>query len=71
MRVLKDMLQFEKQKGEEAETQFKTQKKLLAREVKNLRSEVLAKQAERDAYKDELRTLRQAVSSQSQYSSRR
>jgi hypothetical protein len=56
------MADFEKQKAEEAEGQFRTQKKLLAREIKTLRSEVQARTAERDMYREELRNLRQTVS---------
>jgi len=62
--MLKDMVAFEKHRVEELETQFKNTKKLLVKEVKTLRSEVLAKQAERDAYRQQLHELRQSVSQQ-------
>lgn len=58
------MLQYERHRGEEAETQFKAQKKLLAKEIKSLRSEVLARQSERDGYRDQLKELRQSVALQ-------
>lgn len=69
IRVLKDMLNFEKQKADDTEAQFRHQKKILAKEIKCLRGEVLAKQSERDSYRDELQILRRSLSSS--YSNRR
>ena len=63
IRVLKDMLSFEKQKADDAEAQFRHQKKILAKEIKSLRAEVLARQSERDSYRDELQILRRSLSS--------
>lgn len=58
------MVSFEKHRAEETEAQFKNQKKLLVKEVKTLRSEVIARQAERDAYRQQLHELRQSVAQQ-------
>jgi len=58
VRVLQDMLGFERRKAEENEGQWRQQKKILAKEVKSLRNEVLVRQKERDAYRDELRNVR-------------
>lgn len=58
------MVSFEKHRSEELEAQSKNQKKVLVKEVKTLRSEVLARQAERDAYRQQLHELRQSVAQQ-------
>jgi chromosome segregation ATPase len=58
VRVLQDMLGFERRKAEENEGLWRQQKKILAKEVKNLRNEVLMRQKERDAYRDELHNVR-------------
>ena len=58
VRVLQDMLGFERRKAEENEGQWRQQKKILAKEVKSLRNGVLVRQKERDAYRDELRNVR-------------
>lgn len=58
VRVLQDMLSFERQKADGNEAQWRQQKKILAKEVKSLRAEVLLRQKERDAYRDELRNVR-------------
>jgi chromosome segregation ATPase len=57
VRLLHEMLGFERRKAEENEGQWRQQKKILAKEVKSLRNEVLACQKERDAYRDELRNV--------------
>jgi polyhydroxyalkanoate synthesis regulator phasin len=62
VRVLQDLLQFEKEKNEELDGKFKAEKKVLAKGIKSLRSEVLARQAERDNYKQQLDELRRSVS---------
>lgn len=61
IRYLDDSLQFERHKLEEKEAEFRAQKRILAKEIKTLRSEVLARQAERDSYKEQLKELRQSI----------
>lgn len=61
-KVLEDMLRFEKQRGEAAESAFKAQKKLLVTEVKKLRTSNLALKAECDDLRQQLKDLRTSVS---------
>jgi chromosome segregation ATPase len=56
-RVLRDMLAFERSQAEARGGEFRQQKRLLAKEVKSLRAELLLCQRERDAYRDDLRAL--------------
>jgi hypothetical protein len=51
--VMGDMLQFERQKLQEKEREWKATKKVLVKEVKSLRAQVAMLQAEQDSYRDE------------------
>lgn len=62
IRVLEDMLRFEKQRGEAEEAAFKAQKKLLVAEVKKLRTTNVALKAECGDLRQQLKDLRQSVS---------
>ncbi len=55
--MLRDMLAFERSQAEARGGEFRQQKRLLAKEVKALRTELLLCQRERDAYRDDLRSL--------------
>jgi chromosome segregation ATPase len=59
--VLSDMLQFERQKVKENEREWKATKKLLVKEVKGCRAQILALQAERDGFREQNDALRKAV----------
>jgi hypothetical protein len=59
--VLQDMLQFERERFIEYEKDAKTTKKVLVKEIKLCRNQIVALQAERDAYKEQNQTLQKAV----------
>lgn len=59
--ALRDMLAFERAQAEARSGEFRAQKRLLAKEVKSLRSELLVCQRERDAYRHDLRALRESA----------
>ena len=61
--VLSDMLQFERQKVKENERDWKATKKLLVKEVKTCRVQIVALQAERDGFREQNDVLRKAVMS--------
>lgn len=63
--VLSDMLQFERQKLKENERDWKATKKLLVKEVKGCRAQIVALQAERDGFREQNDGLRKAVMSNS------
>jgi hypothetical protein len=64
--VMGDMLQFEREKWTENEREWRATKKLLVKEVKNCRKQMMVLQAERDGYREQNEVLRKAVlSSQS------
>ena len=59
--VMGDMLQYEREKLSENEREWKTTKKLLIKEVKCCRAQILALQAERDGYREQNESLQKAV----------
>jgi chromosome segregation ATPase len=59
--VISDMLQFEREKLADQEREWKMTKKLLVKEVKNCRSQIIALQSERDGYREQSETLRRAL----------
>lgn len=63
--VISDMLQFEREKLADQEREWKMTKKLLVKEVKNCRSQIIALQSERDGYREQSDTLRRALLSPS------
>ena len=63
--VISDMLQFEREKLVDQEREWKMTKKLLVKEVKNCRLQIIALQSERDGYREQSDTLRRALLSPS------
>jgi predicted RNA-binding protein with RPS1 domain len=61
LKVLEDMLQFERQNLATQEASFKQAKKLLVREVKVCRAQLVTMQAERDGMRGERDQLRDAL----------
>lgn len=61
VRVLSDMLQFEKEQLAESEREWKTQKKVLVKEVKSCRAQIVALQAERDGFYEQNGKLKEAL----------
>jgi len=59
--VLGDMLQYEREKLSESEREWKAAKKLLIKEVKSCRAQIVALQAERDGHREQFERLRNAV----------
>jgi len=59
--VMGDMLQFERERLSENEREWKATKKLLVKEVKSCRAQILSLQAERDGYREQNEVLRKAV----------
>lgn len=59
--VMGDMLQFERERLAESEREWKATKKLLVKEVKSCRAQIVAVQADRDGYREQNETLRRAV----------
>jgi hypothetical protein len=60
-KVMGDMLQFEREKLKDNEREWKVTKKVLIKEVKNCRAQIMALQAERDGYREQNEILRKAV----------
>ena len=63
--VMGDMLQFERERLTESEREWKATKKVLVKEVKNCRAQILALQAERDSLREQSEMLKKAVMSSS------
>lgn len=61
--VMGDMLQFEREQLKENEKEWRATKKLLVKEIKNCRAQIVALQAERDGYREQNELLRRAVMS--------
>eukprot|EP00978_Attheya_sp_CCMP212_P023695 scaffold73049_cov56-Attheya_sp.AAC.2 len=61
IQVLSDMLQFEREQTAENEAQFKGTKKLLVKEVKSCRAQIISLQADRDGYEEQNIRLREAL----------
>lgn len=61
--VMNDMLQFEREKIKNNDIDYKLTKKLLIKEVKNLRYQISTLQLERDSYKNDKETLTRALNS--------
>ena len=59
--VLGDMLQFERERISENEREWKATKKLLVKEIKSCRAQLLAMQAERDGFREQNERLKKAV----------
>jgi hypothetical protein len=59
--VMGDMLQFERERLSESEREYKATKKVLVKEVKMNRAQILALQAERDGFREQNEVLRRAV----------
>jgi hypothetical protein len=59
--VLEDMLQFERQQLADSESEWKATKKVLVKEVKHCRAQLLALQAERDSFRHKNAQLKQAL----------
>ena len=55
--VLGDMLQFEREKLKDGEREWKATRKLLVKEVRSCRAQIVALQAERDGYRQQNETL--------------
>jgi hypothetical protein len=60
-KVMGDMLQFEREKLKDNEREWKATKKVLIKEVKSCRAQIMALQAERDGYREQNEILRKAV----------
>jgi hypothetical protein len=61
--VLGDMLKYEREKLRENESDWKATKKVLVKEIKSCRSQILALQAERDGFKEQNERLKRAITS--------
>ena len=61
--MLNDMLKYEREKLKDAEGEWKSTKKVLVKEVKSCRAQILALQAERDGYKEQNEMLKRAITS--------
>jgi hypothetical protein len=59
--VMGDMLQFERERLAESEREYKATKKVLVKEVKMNRAQILALEAERDGFREQNEVLRRAV----------
>ena len=59
--VLSDMLQFERERVSSNEREWKTTKKLLVKEIKSCRAQLMALQAERDGFREQNERLKKAV----------
>jgi hypothetical protein len=59
--VMGDMLQFERERWNESEREWKATRKVLIKEVKNCRAQIVALQAERDGYREQNDVLRKAL----------
>jgi len=63
--MLSDMLKYEREKVREDESDWKATKKVLVKEVKSCRNQILALQAERDGLKEQNDMLKRAIVSNS------
>jgi len=63
--MLSDMLKYEREKVREDESDWKATKKVLVKEVKSCRAQILALQAERDGLKEQNDVLKRAIVSSS------
>jgi hypothetical protein len=63
--LLSDMLKYEREKLRESESEWKSTKKVLIKEVKSCRSQIVALQAERDGYREQNEMLKRAMLSSS------
>lgn len=63
--MLSDMLKYEREKLREDESDWKATKKVLVKEVKSCRAQILALQAERDGLKEQNDMLKRAIVSKS------
>lgn len=61
VKVLSDMLQFERERLKENEVEWKATKKVLIKEVKSLRAQMIALAAERDGYREQNEQFRKSV----------
>eukprot|EP00526_Cylindrotheca_closterium_P006241 CAMPEP_0113645972 /NCGR_PEP_ID=MMETSP0017_2-20120614/24255_1 /TAXON_ID=2856 /ORGANISM="Cylindrotheca closterium" /LENGTH=591 /DNA_ID=CAMNT_0000557783 /DNA_START=26 /DNA_END=1797 /DNA_ORIENTATION=- /assembly_acc=CAM_ASM_000147 len=59
--MLNDMLKYEREKLREEESEWKATKKVLVKEVKSCRAQILALQAERDGFKEQNEMLKRAI----------
>jgi len=59
--MLSDMLKYEREKAREDEGEWKATKKVLVKEVKSCRAQILALQAERDGFKEQNEMLKRAI----------
>jgi hypothetical protein len=59
--MLSDMLKYEREKLKDEESEWKATKKVLVKEVKSCRGQILALQAERDGYKEQNDMLKRAI----------
>jgi hypothetical protein len=59
--MLNDMLKYEREKLREEESEWKATKKVLVKEVKNCRAQILALQAERNGFKEQNEMLKRAI----------
>jgi chromosome segregation ATPase len=59
--MLSDMLKYEREKLKDEEAEWKATKKVLVKEVKSCRAQLLALQAERDGYKEQNEMLKRAI----------
>jgi hypothetical protein len=69
--MLSDMLKYEREKMREDESEWKATKKVLVKEVKSCRAQILTLQAERDGLKGQNDMLNRAINSSSNGSSKR
>ncbi|KAL3917738.1 MAG: hypothetical protein SGILL_004573 [Bacillariaceae sp.] len=69
--MLNDMLKYEREKVREDEGEWKATKKVLVKEVKSCRAQILTLQAERDGLKGQNEMLNRAINSSSNGSSNR
>jgi chromosome segregation ATPase len=59
--VMGDMLKFERENLNENEKEWKATKKVLVKEIKNCRAQILTLQSERDAYSEQCAKYREAL----------
>jgi len=59
--MLSDMLKYEREKLKDEESEWKATKKVLVKEVKSCRAQILALQAERDGLKEQNEMLKRAI----------
>jgi hypothetical protein len=69
--MLSDMLKYEREKVREDESEWKATKKLLVKEIKSCRAQILTLKAERDGLKGQNDLLNRAINLNSNGSSNR